>query len=298
MTTPRFTRLAARAVLAVGGEDRRAFLQGLISNDVAKVGAARAVHAAFLTAQGRFLHEFFVVEAGESLLLEAEAERLDDLRRRLSLYRLRAKVTIESRRDAFAVFALFGDGAAERLRLAPEAGAAAPFAGGTAFVDPRLPALGLRAILPPGAPAAIAAAGFAEAPFAEWDALRLALGVPDGSRDLPVEKALPMENGFDELNGVDWKKGCYVGQELTARMKYRALVRKRLTPVRIEGPEPAPGTPVLLDADEAGEMRSASDGLGLALLRLEMIERAAREAKPLTAGEARLTPATPAWAGG
>src|SRR6185436_1495491 len=138
MTATRFTRLGGRAVLAVGGEDRRAFLQGLISNDVAKVGPARAVHAAFLTAQGRFLHEFFVVEAGETLLLEAEAERLDDLRRRLSLYRLRAKVAIESRRDAVAVFALFGDGAAERLRLLPEPGAAAPFAGGTAFVDPRL----------------------------------------------------------------------------------------------------------------------------------------------------------------
>ena len=111
MIEDRFAPLAGRAVLAVAGDDRRTFLQGLISNDVEKVAATRAVHAAFLTAQGRFLHEFFLVEHGDALLLEAEAERLDDLRRRLSLYRLRAKVAIE-RRDALAVFALFGDGAA------------------------------------------------------------------------------------------------------------------------------------------------------------------------------------------
>jgi hypothetical protein len=293
----RFAPLAGRAVLAVAGDDRRAFLQGLISNDVEKVAATRAVHAAFLTAQGRFLHEFFLVEHGDALLLEAEAERLDDLRRRLSLYRLRAKVAIE-RRDALAVFALFGDGAAARLGLAAERGAAAPFAGGVAFVDPRLPALGVRVLAPAGAATAIAAAGFAEAPFAAWDTHRLALGVPDGSRDLPIEKALLLENGFDELEGVDWKKGCYIGQELTARMKYRALVRKRLTPVRIDGPAPPPGTPVMLGADEAGEMRSARDDRGLALLRLEAVETASRESRPLTAGEARLTPGTPAWAAG
>jgi folate-binding protein YgfZ len=297
VTGPRFAPLAGRAALAVAGEDRRSFLQGLVSNDVGRAGPGRAIHAAFLTAQGRFLHEFFVVESGDALLLEGEAERLDDLRRRLSLYRLRARVTIE-RRDGLAVFALFGDGAAARIGLAGEPGAAAPFAGGIAFVDPRLAALGVRALVPAGGEAAIAAAGFGAAPFAEWDSRRLALGVPDGSRDLQVEKALLLENGFDELNGVDWKKGCYIGQELTARMKYRALARKRLTPVRIEGAAPAPGTPVMLDAEEAGEMRSARDGNGLALLRLDAVERAQREARALTAGDARLTPMTPAWAAG
>ena len=297
MPGPRHTPLDARAVLAVTGEDRVAFLQGLVSNDVARVGPARAIHAAFLTAQGRFLHEFFIAGDGDALLLDGEAARLDDLRRRLSLYRLRAKVAIE-RRDALGVVALFGPGAASHAGLLGEAGAARPFAGGVAFVDPRLPGLGARAILPRDAIAGLAASGFALAPFAEWDALRLSLGVPDGSRDLPVEKALLLENGFDELNGVDWKKGCYVGQELTARMKYRLLTKKRLTPVRIEGPIPAPGTPVMLGRDEAGVMRSALGGAGLALLRLETIEQAAREAKPLDCGEARLTPMTPAWAAG
>jgi hypothetical protein len=111
-----------------------------------------------------------------------------------------------------------------------------------------------------------------------------------------VEDALLLENGFDELGGVDWKKGCYVGQEVTARMKYRALIRKRLMPVRIDGPAPASGTRVMLGDVEAGEMRSAAGGLGLALLRLEAVEKATADGVALVAGEAKLTPHKPGWA--
>jgi folate-binding protein YgfZ len=120
------------------------------------------------------------------------------------------------------------------------------------------------------------------------------LGVPDGSRDLMIEKAILLESGFDELNGVDWQKGCYVGQELTARTKYRGLVKKRLVPVVVEGPLPAPGTPVMLGNQEAGEMRSGQDGIALALLRLEAVDEASAE-NPLSAGAARLTPRKPDW---
>jgi folate-binding protein YgfZ len=194
------------------------------------------------------------------------------------------------------VVALFGSDALTALDLPSEAGRALAFAGGVAFVDPRLAGLGARAIVPQGALEQIAAFGFTAVERKNYEELRLTLGVPDGSRDLPIEKALLLENGFDELNGVDWKKGCYVGQEVTARMKYRSLVRKRLTPVRVEGAMPAPGTPILFDGKDAGEMRSAANGRGLALLRLEAVESAEREGKPLTAGEAALTPFKPAWA--
>jgi folate-binding protein YgfZ len=135
-----------------------------------------------------------------------------------------------------------------------------------------------------------ARAGLAPGNADDYDRLRLSLGVPDGSRDLPVEKAILLENGFDELHGIDWQKGCYMGQELTARTKYRGLVRKRLLPVEIEGPLPAPGTPVMAGDKEAGEMRSGADGLGLALLRLEHLEDGLR------CGESRLKPHRPAWA--
>ncbi len=126
--------------------------------------------------------------------------------------------------------------------------------------------------------------------------MRLALGVPDGSRDLAVEKALLVESGFDELNGIDWQKGCYIGQEITARMKYRGLAKKRLVPVAVEGALPPPDTPVLLGDEEAGELRSGRDGMALALLRLELIEKAAATGATLSAGAAKLTPHKPAWA--
>ncbi|MGE0726075.1 MAG: folate-binding protein YgfZ [Alphaproteobacteria bacterium] len=288
-----FALLDSRGVLAVAGPDRAPFLQGLVSNDVTRVADDRALYSAFLTPQGRFLHEFFLVGHGEVLLVECEAARREDLRKRLSLYRLRSKVTIADVAADWTVAALFGDGAAAAYGLPAEAGAAVQADGGVVFVDPRLAGLGLRAILPRAtADAALAARGFAAAPFADYDRLRLALGVPDGSRDLPVEKAILLESGFDELNGVDWQKGCYMGQELTARTKYRGLVRKRLMPVAIDGPTPPPGTPLTLDGQDAGEMRSAVDGLGLALVRLEAFQ----SGRPIEAGAARLTPARPDWA--
>ncbi len=114
-------------------------------------------------------------------------------------------------------------------------------------------------------------AGFAEAGFTAYDHLRLRLGVPDGSRDLVLEKSILLEAGFDELNGVDWDKGCYIGQELTARTKYRGLVKRRLVPVAIDGPAPAPGTIVTADGRDVGEMRSSNDEAGLALLRIEAV---------------------------
>jgi hypothetical protein len=296
MSEPRFAILESRAVLEVAGEDRVAFLQGLVSTDVATVSDTKAIHTAFLTAQGKYLHDFFIAALGERFLLDCEAARAEDLKKRLSMYRLRSKVTIEARPD-LAVAAAFGDGAAEALGLGGEAGAARALADGVAFVDPRLAAAGARAILPGDtAEAVLRDAGLAAGSLADYDRERLALGLPDGSRDLVPEKSILLENGFDELNGVDWDKGCFLGQELTARTHYRGLVKKRLMPVEIDGPLPEPGTLVMLGEKEAGEMRSGSDGRGLALLRLDAVEKAAESNAALTAGEARLTPKKPDWA--
>jgi folate-binding protein YgfZ len=145
--------------------------------------------------------------------------------------------------------------------------------------------MGARLWLPKDAPPP---PGFRAGELAEWDRHRIAPGVPDGSRDIEVEKGILLEAGFEELGGVDFAKGCYVGQELTARTKYRALLKKRLVPVRVEGPAPAPGTP--LDGD-AGEIRSVAGDMALALLRLEAL------GAPLTAGGARLAIVKPDWAG-
>jgi folate-binding protein YgfZ len=291
MANPSFVLLEDRGVLAVSGPDRRAFLQGLVSNDVDKVSHWSARYAALLTAQGKYLHDFIMVEAGESLWLDAEASRLGDLKKRLSLYRLRAKAALDEKPD-LVVAAVFGEGASAALGLSDEPGAARSFASGVALVDPRLAALGARAILPRDtARAELAEAGLAEASFEAYDRLRLSLGIPDGSRDLVSEKSILLESGFDELNGVDWQKGCYIGQELTARTKYRGLIKKRLMPVQIVGPAPAPGTIVSANGREAGEMRSSRDGLGLALLRIEPV----LAGKKLTAGEAAISPMRPGW---
>jgi folate-binding protein YgfZ len=278
-----FALLPHRSVIAVSGADRIEFLQGLISNDTTKVAPGQAIWAALLTPQGRFLNDMFVADAGgETLLLETERERAPALAKKLKMYTLRSKATVEDRSAAMEVAVAFGDDASKALGLD----------GAVAVVDPRLEALGVRVIAPAGQAAALLAGrGFAEAPLAAYDSLRLALGVPDGSRDLIVEKALLLENGFDELNGVDWKKGCYMGQELTARTKYRALIRKRLFPVKIEGTLPEPGAPVLLDGEEVGELRSGSGDRALALLKVE----AARGGGALTAGDARVTAEIPPW---
>jgi folate-binding protein YgfZ len=287
MTVLQFSLLAHRSVIAVGGADRVEFLQGLISNDTTKVAPGHAVWAALLTPQGRFLNDMFVADGGDdTLLLETERERAPALARKLTLYKLRSKVTVEDRSAAMEVAAVFGAGAENVLPMADAPGST------IAFIDPRLPGLGVRVLAPTGTVAALLQArGIAEASPEAYDVLRLESGVPDGSRDLKIEKALLLENGFDELNGVDWKKGCYMGQELTARTKYRALVRKRLFPVNVEGTLPASGTTVYLDGQEVGELRSGSGRRALALLQTE----AARGPGPLTADGVQVVPVVPSW---
>ena len=282
-----FAPLGDRGVLEVAGADRVAFLQGLVSNDVAKAAAGTPVYAALLTAQGKYLHDFFVVALGDALYLDGERARLGDLQRRLALYKLRSIVTLADASEKFVAAAAWGDGATAKLNLTD--GAAKPFAAGVAYVDPRLTALGVRFLIPAGRENDIAAAGFASADAAAYDRHRLALGVPDGSRDLEIEKSILLENGFEELNGVDFAKGCYMGQELTARTKYRALIKKRLVPVKVDGPLPAPGTPVMRNGEDVGELRSGADGVALAMLKLDALTG------PLVAGAATLTPQPPAW---
>jgi folate-binding protein YgfZ len=297
MSAAEYALLADRGVLALRGGDARSFLQGLISNDVSQVHEDRAAYGALLTPQGKFLFEFFIAQEGAQLLLETERTRLEQLQRRLLMYRLRSKVDIEDVSARFAVAALIGDDVPARLDLPERPGAARTLEHGLAFIDPRLARLGARALLSSDMAAAMLAdLGFEEVDPAAYERLRLTLGVPDGSRDLVVEKSTLLESGFEELNGVDFAKGCFVGQELTARMKYRGLVRKRLMPVTFTGAPPPPGTIIRLGEREAGEMRSGIDGQGLALLRLEQVEKAKAERMPLMAGDKEVLPVAPAWA--
>lgn len=256
--------LPDRAVLELTGEDRLAFLQGLVSNDVLAAAPGRAVWAALLTPQGKWLADFFLTAEADRLLLDAEAAQAEMLMGRLLRFRLRSKVAMAVL-PGWVVQAGWGD--------APLPAGATP--------DPRLEEAGWRWATPSPLPA--------EATADAYDAHRLRLGLPDGGRDMQAEQSVLLEAGFDELQGVSWSKGCYMGQELTARTKYRGLVKRRLVPVEVEGPLPARGTPVTRDGAEVGEMRSGRAGMGMALLRLSAL------GQPLECGDARLHPRIPAW---
>ena len=297
MAKSRFAFLEDRGVLSVSGADARAFLQGIVTNDIDRVTPDNAVYAALLTPQGKYLFDFFIAAHGDDLLLDAEAARLPDLARRLTMYRLRAKAEIADVSAGHRVAAVFGDDAADDLALPSQTGAARAIGDGVVFIDPRLTAAGARAILPSAdAEALLTEAGLTAASAEDYDSQRLRFALPDGSRDLVIDKATMVESNFEELNGIDFGKGCYVGQEVTARTKYRGLVRKRLWRVDVDGPLPAPGTPIMLNGKEAGTMQSGRDSVGIALLRLERVDQAESSGEPLIAGEARLTPVKPDWA--
>jgi folate-binding protein YgfZ len=294
-----FVLLETRGLITVGGADRSDFLQGLISNDIRRVSAEQAIWAALLTPQGKYLHDFFITEDDGAFVLDCEADRLMDLGQRLSRYKLRADIDLGvSETQCVAVVYGNDDGGdvAGRLGLGNEAGKAAAFGGGIAYMDPRLSALGARVVLDKAnAEQCLKDAGIKAGSLDAYHRRRLDLGLPDGSRDLIVEKSILLESNFDELNGVDWDKGCFMGQELTARTKYRGLIKKRLVPVKIDGAAPISGTVISCDGREAGEMRSSLGASGLALLRLEYLHRALAGECKLHAGESEITPQKPDW---
>ena len=199
------------------------------------------------------------------------------------------------RRNDFQVYALYGEGVLEKLGLDETPGAARPFAGGVCFTDPRLAAAGARAILPKGGTRALEAAGLIPASVPDYEAHRLSLGLAEGGIDIIPEKNFLLECNFEELHGVDFNKGCYVGQEVTARSKHRSTVRKRLLPARIEGPLPPFGTAIMAGEKEVGVLRSAMGDRAIALIRLERLQEAEAAGIALCAGEAVIIPEKPDW---
>jgi len=244
-------RAEDRSVLAIGGPDRLHFLQGLITSDVAGLEAG-PVYAALLTPQGKYLVDFLLIPDGARILLDVKSDHAPDLIKRLSLYKLRADVTIE-RTDLHVTRGL-GD---------PPAGAVA---------DPRDPALGWRAYGP--------AEG--AAPEIDWDRIRVAHCIPETGIELVPGETFILEAGFERLGGVDHRKGCYVGQEVTARMKHKTELRKGFVTVELDGPA-VPGDEIMAGDKPAGRLFTVADGHAIAYLRFDR----ARGAE-LTAGAARL----------
>jgi folate-binding protein YgfZ len=245
-----YCRLPSRALIAISGPDWRSFLQGLMTQDVESLVAGEARFAGLLTPQGRLLYDVFVLGREDSAWLDVEAQHRDALIQRLTMYRLRAKVEIAA--DDTPVSALFP---------------ARPSGGGTWVLDPRLPDLGLR-----GYGAAVLE-GQVVRDEAAYERHRLGLGVP-GPADWGSDKTYPIEANFDLLGGIDFKKGCFVGQETTSRMKRRGQIKSRMLPIVFEGAAPAPGAEVLAGELRAGEVLSGGDGRAMALLRLDRAQGA------------------------
>ncbi|SFI70215.1 folate-binding protein YgfZ [Caulobacter sp. UNC279MFTsu5.1] len=244
MTKPSIALLSSRAVIVASGPDAASFLNGLLTQTV-EPGELR--FAGLLTPQGRLLHDLFVAAAGETVLLDVAAEHRDAVLARLALYKLRAKVELKA--SDLKVYALFG--------FEPDAIDGYP-------ADPRLPALGWRFY---------GDTLNTNATEDDYDAHRLALGVP-GPADWGTDRTYPIEANFDLLNGIDFKKGCFVGQETTSRMKRRGTIKNRMLPIAFDGPAPAVGTEVLAGELRAGEVLSGRDGRAMALLRLDRIDGA------------------------
>jgi folate-binding protein YgfZ len=270
--------LPSRAVLRVRGADARKFLQGLITNDVGKAQGHTAIHAGLLSPQGKILFDFFVVAEGDGVLLDVAKDKAGELVQRLNFYRLRAQVEI-AEEPALAVAAVWGG----RPRL-PD--------GAIAFADPRLDELGFRVLLPKGTDVA----GCERVPEADYRAFRVGRGVPEGGRDYAFGEVFPHEALFDQLNGVDFAKGCYVGQEVVSRMEHRGTARKRVVPVEGAAALPGSGTSVEADGVPIGTLGSVSGASGLALIRLDRAEAALAASQTLHAGGIAITLRRPAFA--
>jgi folate-binding protein YgfZ len=269
--------LEDRSVISIRGTEARSFLQGLISNDMAACAPGKGIYAALLTPQGKILFEFFVTEHEDRFLLDCAAARAPDLAKRLAFYRLRAKIDIALAEDRVAAL---WNGVTQAPTIVVLA----------AFSDPRLSALGVRLIGPP----ALLQSAIADARAADYRSHALKFGVPD-SADVPPDSVFALDAGLEELGGVDFKKGCYVGQEVTARMKHRASARRRFLIAEIDGDLPPPGTKLEASGREVGTLATGARGRALALVRLDRVSEADSAGEDITAMGQKVRLQRPSW---
>ena len=279
--------LPDRGVVKVVGDDARRFLNGLVTNDMANVTPGKPRFAALLTPQGKIIVDFIIAEApaedGGGFFLDCPRALALTLVEKLNFYKLRAKVICEDLSEVLGVMAIW-DGTADSEY-------------GLSYPDPRLPVLGSRVILPPHLAAEAAADLSATLVNADtYEVHRIAVAVPRGGLDFVYGDTFPHEADMDQLGGVDFDKGCYVGQEVVSRVEHRARARSRVVPIVYEEFAPSSGLPVMAGGKQIGTLGSTAKGRGLALLRLDRVEDALTAGMPLQAGGIALRAVKPAWA--
>lgn len=279
--------LPDRGVVKVVGDDARRFLNGLVTGDMAKVAAGVPRFAALLTPQGKIIVDFIIAEApaedGGGFFLDCPRALAPTLVEKLNFYKLRAKVICKDLSEVLGVMAVWGGVADSEY--------------GLSYPDPRLPALGSRIMLPPHLAAEAAADIGADLTDADtYEAHRIALGVPRGGTDFAYGDTFPHEADMDQLNGVDFDKGCYVGQEVVSRVEHRASARSRVVPIAYDEFAPISGLPVMAGDKQVGTLGSTAKGRGLALMRLDRIEDALAAKTSLEAGGVAIRAVKPSWA--
>jgi folate-binding protein YgfZ len=280
MANGRISELKRRGVVSVGGADAGRFLNDLVTNDLDRIAPGGAGYGGLLTPQGKILFDFIVFRDGERFLFDVRRELAGDFAKRLTFYRLRAKVEI-------------ADLSAERRVIAAWGSDDRPDLGGLVATDPRLSALGYRSIIATSDP--VSAADFHPATEAEYDAHRIALGVPEGGVDFRFGENFPHDADMDQLGGVDFKKGCYVGQEVVSRMEHRGTARRRL--IRAEATAPLMAGAAITAGDRPiGALGSAADGAAIALVRLDRAKEAMDAGTAVQAGGTPVTLRLPDWA--
>ncbi len=267
--------LPDRGVVKVSGEDARNFLNNLVTTDVSLLHPGLARFGALLTPQGKITTDFLITQApdghGGGFLIDAPRALAQGLADKLGFYKLRAKVAVENLSDSLGVMAVW-DGIPE---MKPD----------LSFVDPRNEALGWRILIPEELAQKVAAlVGAERVDSAAYEAHRIASGVPRGGLDFIYGDAFPHETNMDRLHGVDFEKGCYVGQEVVSRMQHRGTARTRTVRVIIEGAAPEAGTAILAGDKPVGTMGSSAGGRGLALIRTDRAADALDAGTPLTSG--------------
>ena len=267
--------LPDRGVIKVSGDDARRFLDGLVTTDVEKVQPGSARFGALLTPQGKIIADFLVTEAssgqGGGMLLDCAKALAQQLADRLGFYKLRAKVVVENLSDSLGVLAVWDDEPSMKPDLA--------------FADPRNEKLGWRILVPEElAKKAASAIGAEFVEPSRYEAHRIACGVPRGGMDFMYGDAFPHETNTDRLHGVDFDKGCYVGQEVVSRMEHRGTARTRIVRLHIDGSAPEVGAAIVAGDKSLGVMGSSSDGLGLGLMRIDRAADALDAGLPLNAG--------------
>jgi folate-binding protein YgfZ len=286
MTETKIALLPDRGVVSVEGEDAEKLLQGFVTNDLKLLANQSAIHAGLCSPQGKILFELFVIKTPTGFCLETGRDQTQALVDRMEHFKLRAKADIRDVSSDYTVAAIWGG------PYEPRGRGKQPIW----FADPRLPEMGYRELVTIGSDWALAGDAADSATPAEYHAHRIALGVPEGGKDYVLGDTFPHEALFDQLNGVSFKKGCFVGQEVVSRMQHRGTTRKRVVPVVGETPLPQPGTEITAGSVEIGELGSVTNGRGLALIRLDRAAEFGEKGERLHAGTVPLEIKIPSWA--